>query len=286
VIGDEVVSLAWIDGATGSVRKVYPARFAPPDVVEWQREGLAAATRVRDSRGRRVWLRRVGEQGKVVLEREGEPAPDRPAATALLDGVLVPVQGGWYGPAWTGREGRVLDADTGEVRAARLPSAHTLHFLSPRRWVRQELQPRRAFPAGSWLVGETTTGEERPAANPPRSVSHAATADRLLALRGEPGAERLVLWDPVAGDDLLLAWEWTAPEGFTGVGCLGRRADLDLHLLMLGYPDGRQRLAVLDPSAGTVRALAYFGGPLQPVALLEDGSLLAITRQERVERIR
>ena len=304
-------TLAWFDARAGTQGRALPFGVRDAAALELVRRQLKRDSWVRDSEGRRVWLR------DGLVEREGETF-DRPKDLVARPETrkryvwMRPVPGGWFGYHRM-KAGQFLsyliDADTGEARLVRKPRhtsgyAHT-SVLSPRHMlVRQVVDPnskdRSAKNTRLRVLALDETGALTAPENEPEVVGGVVAKDLALALRGEADARVVHLWNPRTGEDRPLRWRGDAPAQLREAHVHGRTGDgrvlLQLWRTQAGGP-GEHAYAVIDADLATARIVVPFawrhtglsgrkGHGHQVIALMPDDSVIIRDGARRILRVR
>ncbi len=272
---DKLTAVDWVDARTGALVDTLPPRVRNEKTEALLRDALRESAYVRDSKGRRVWLR------ELALEREGEERPIEPGVRAIRGASAVPTPDGWHVVAF-GRnkiQRTLIDYETGEEH--QLP----MHFgailsrdwsLMGNRTKNFELVP---------LQGQTGVPQ---IVNPPQFTVQCVARDAMLALRGPKAKYRLELWNPLTGETQPVAWPGV--DHLRGNDVLVRGRDRHGRPLLSVRRGAnvpfRYVWGVLDVASATVRPLRE-GGPgesVWPLVLDDDGSLVAVEDYKRVVR--
>lgn len=304
-------TLAWFDARAGAQGRALPFLVRDAEALDLVRRQLKRDSWVRDSQGRRVWLR------DGVLEREGDAfeRPSDPVARPEARKRYVwmrPVPGGWFGydrAKGGGYRPALMDADTGTVtRVPMLKHTNGYHrgnVLSPTHvLVRQIVDPKSKDRSRANVRLRVQRVDEPHAhvapKNEPPVVEHVIARDLVLALRGEADRRTLHAWNPRTGADRPLRWQGTAPPRLRAAHVHGRTGDGRILLQVWRARDGasgEHGYAVLDAELATLRMVVPIawrhtglsggkGFGHEVIALMPDDSVIMRARGREILRVR
>ncbi len=275
----------WWDAAQAQPHRLLAAGVRDSTSLALVRKTLAANSWLRDTEGRRVWLR------DGLYEREGdvrEPAigiTARPKRTRSLQ----PAPGGWFSqgsPARTDHAASFLHASTGmeeELRPGRHVGFFARKLISDRHFVgysrsKDDNGRRVSRPVLLPLLG----GEPLEPRNPPENLSWGSTIGKELVLARREG--RFHAWNPVTGETRAIEWQGERLQGIRDEFVFGRAGDGRMLVMLFAMDPPSSAFALLSPDARTLQRLTGWGNwtRLAPVALLKDGSVVLREDERRI----
>lgn len=239
----------WMDARTAELSDTQwtrnpeaPDRIEDPEFAGYLRQLLRQRSRIRDDKGRRMWI----FQGKVYREgvEAGHPIPVPPDIPRHFSGVEIP--GGWL---VSGRQyqftiaAKDLSVHTptkptairtqpvpagwnGRFHIVPQPTGSGTRCISPTRTV-EPILPTDPEQGPRWLVRNLDTGEQQIRPGPSRAflVQASPWMDRVTCLtRSDLGERWPSSWNPVTGKKTPLDYEGPSLEPATKVHYAGHDA--------------------------------------------------------------